>query len=232
MLFSDNVPVEQEIALKERRPARLARDGTGLRHRGRRRSRAGLRQRRCGPARSASSPHRAPGAQQVSACSTPPTSASRQCWASADATCPPRSAAGRPWPRCRCWIETRPPNWSSSSPSPPDPTVAEQVRVAPAGLRHPPRSSPSWVQVEADLTATTAKVACALGIGRSPAAEWPAPYGTVRPAGLPGGLFSGGTLCDESMAIAADRLGPHRVQHTARSTVGTRCRPCVHRVIS
>ena len=90
---------------------------------------------------------------------------------------------------------------------PPDERVAEQVRVAAAAL-----DTPSLVAFvgrgQADLTATTAKVLAALGIDPVAPAEWPAPY-TRRPRpGFVRGLFSGGTLCDESMAMAADRLGP------------------------
>jgi FdrA protein len=90
---------------------------------------------------------------------------------------------------------------------PPDPMVAEQVRVAAAAL-----DTPSLVAFvgrgQADLTATTAKVLAALGIEPVAPAEWPAPYERLPRPGSLRGLFSGGTLCDESMAIAADKLGP------------------------
>jgi FdrA protein len=90
---------------------------------------------------------------------------------------------------------------------PPDSAVAEQVRVAAAKL-----DTPSLVAFvgrgQADLTATTAKILAAIGIAPVAPAEWPAPYVRQPQPGFVRGLFSGGTLCDESMAIAADRLGP------------------------
>ena len=61
LVFSDNVPVEQEVRLKDEaaRP-RAAGDGPGLRHRRRRRGRARLRQRGPARARSGWSPPAAP----------------------------------------------------------------------------------------------------------------------------------------------------------------------------
>ena len=90
---------------------------------------------------------------------------------------------------------------------PPDDAVAEQVRAAAAGL-----DTPSLVAFvgrgQADLTATAAKILAAIGIAPVAPAEWPAPYVRHPRPGFIRGLFSGGTLCDESMAIAADLLGP------------------------
>jgi FdrA protein len=56
-----------------------------------------------------------------------------------------------------------------------------------------------------DLTATAAAVAAAVGVTWSEPRTW----GTPRPAVGPyvRGLFSGGTLCDEAMIIAAGALG-------------------------
>jgi FdrA protein len=56
-----------------------------------------------------------------------------------------------------------------------------------------------------DLTGTAAAVSAALGVPWSEPPTWGAP----RPASGPfvRGLFSGGTLCDEAMIIAADALG-------------------------
>ena len=61
LVFSDNVPVEQEVRLKDEaaRP-RPAGDGTGLRHRGRRPASGSASPTRSGPARSASWPPAAP----------------------------------------------------------------------------------------------------------------------------------------------------------------------------
>ncbi len=90
---------------------------------------------------------------------------------------------------------------------PPDPKVAERVRAAAEQL-----STPSLVAFvgmgQGDLTAATAQILVALG--RTPTAppEWSAPYERTPRSGFIRGLFSGGTLCDEAMAIAAGRLGP------------------------
>ncbi|MGD0440372.1 MAG: FdrA family protein [Acidimicrobiales bacterium] len=90
---------------------------------------------------------------------------------------------------------------------PPDSKVAEAVRAAAAKL-----STPSLVAFvgmgQGDLTTATAQILEALG--RTPTAppEWSPPYERAARAGFIRGLFSGGTLCDEAMAIAAGRLGP------------------------
>lgn len=90
---------------------------------------------------------------------------------------------------------------------PPDPRVAEVVREAAARLRKP--SLVAFVgRGEDDLTDASARILTALGRVPRAAPEWPAPYDRrVRP-GFLRGLFSGGTLCDEAMAIAFDSLGP------------------------
>jgi FdrA protein len=92
---------------------------------------------------------------------------------------------------------------------PPDPTVADQVRQVVAGLDTP--SVVAFVgRGELDLTAAAAEVAHALGRSVEPPRWWLAPqerhghYPELR------GLFAGGTLCDEAMAIAAKTLGPIR----------------------
>jgi FdrA protein len=59
-----------------------------------------------------------------------------------------------------------------------------------------------------DLTAVAAKVVAAVGGDWAPPPEWPAPQPRRPRPGALRGLFSGGTLCDEAMAIAADALGP------------------------
>ncbi len=90
---------------------------------------------------------------------------------------------------------------------PPDPKVAEAVRCAAAQLRTP--SLVAFVGMgQGDLTAATAQILTALG--RSPTAppEWLPSYERGVRVGFIRGLFSGGTLCDEAMAIAAGRLGP------------------------
>ena len=59
-----------------------------------------------------------------------------------------------------------------------------------------------------DLAAATARILLALGRTPTPPPQWPAPYDRAPRAGFVRGLFSGGTLCDEAMAIAAESLGP------------------------
>ncbi len=61
---------------------------------------------------------------------------------------------------------------------------------------------------EDDLTAVAARVVAAVGGAWQPPPAWPAPDERRKRAGALRGLFSGGTLCDEAMAIAADALGP------------------------
>jgi FdrA protein len=89
---------------------------------------------------------------------------------------------------------------------PPDPKVAEQIRAAAAAM-----DTPSLVAFvgsgQRDLTAISADVLTALGAANDAPTEWPAPYRRAPRAGAIRGLFSGGTLCDEAMAIAADSLG-------------------------
>ncbi len=89
---------------------------------------------------------------------------------------------------------------------PPAAEVAEAVRAHAARLRTPVAFcllGPG----QPDLTATAEQVASAAG------AVWTAPerWGGAVPAGRPGGflrgLFAGGTLCDEAMLIATERLG-------------------------
>ncbi|WP_148572671.1 FdrA family protein [Nocardioides caldifontis] len=90
---------------------------------------------------------------------------------------------------------------------PPAPAVAARVEEHAAGL-----STPVDLALlgpgRPDLTAVAESVVAALG-GTAP--TWPV-RGTARPArgGHLRGLFVGGTLCDEAMIIAAGRLGPIR----------------------
>ena len=100
MVFSDNVPLEQELALKRTAAERgllvMGPDcgtavvgGLGL----------GFAN-TVAPGRSASSPRPAPAASSCSPSSTTPASASPPRSASAAATCPPRSAGCPPARRC------------------------------------------------------------------------------------------------------------------------------------
>jgi FdrA protein len=92
---------------------------------------------------------------------------------------------------------------------PPDPVVAERIEAAAAAM-----TTPTLVAFvgrgREDLTAITQKAFAALGVAAEEPRTWPAPYPRAPRPGSVRGLFSGGTLCDEAMAIAAERLGPIR----------------------
>jgi FdrA protein len=90
---------------------------------------------------------------------------------------------------------------------PPDPTVGDEVRALAAEL-----ATPVVVALlgrdEPDLTQAAAEVARALGRGFDTPRSWPAPAPPAGPFEELRGLFAGGTLCKEAMAIAAGTLGP------------------------
>jgi FdrA protein len=90
---------------------------------------------------------------------------------------------------------------------PPDEVVARQVVEAAASM-----STPTLVgfvgRGRDDLTALTAKALAMLGHDGATPREWPAPSPREPRRGFVRGLFAGGTLCDEAMAIAAESLGP------------------------
>jgi FdrA protein len=90
---------------------------------------------------------------------------------------------------------------------PPDPAVADAVRDAALRL-----SKPALLAFigrgQDDLTAVTDKALSALGVVATSSREWPAPYERAPRPGFIRGLFGGGTLCDEAMAIATDVVGP------------------------
>jgi FdrA protein len=88
---------------------------------------------------------------------------------------------------------------------PPAPAVADRVRARAAGLGKPmvlALLGPG----QPDLTGTARSVAEAAGASWVAPQHWP---GAVRRGrgGALRGLFAGGTLCEEAMIIAADRLG-------------------------
>jgi succinyl-CoA synthetase alpha subunit len=90
---------------------------------------------------------------------------------------------------------------------PPDPAVAERIREAAAGMKTP--TLVAFVgRGQQDLAAATGRILAALGRTPTPPPEWQAPYDRSPRAGFLRGLFSGGTLCDEAMAIATESLGP------------------------
>ncbi|TDE00282.1 FdrA family protein [Jiangella asiatica] len=92
---------------------------------------------------------------------------------------------------------------------PPAPEVAEAVRLRADKLDKPVVRA-LLGPGEPDLTAVAETVVTAAGAPWRPPRWWPAPvprtgsYPTVR------GLFAGGTLCDEAMLIASAALGPVR----------------------
>jgi FdrA protein len=96
---------------------------------------------------------------------------------------------------------------------PPDAEVAERLREAAADLATPVQFA-LIAPGEPDLTVATETALRALGVAVPAWPHWPGPdaegnlrAGTAR-AGVLRGLFAGGTLCDEAMVIASERLGP------------------------
>ena len=92
---------------------------------------------------------------------------------------------------------------------PPAPEVAERVRATAAGLGKPVVLA-LLGRGHDDLTSATEKALAAAGIEPPP---WPALAPLRAPQARRGalrGLFTGGTLCDEAMLIAAARLGTVR----------------------
>jgi FdrA protein len=89
---------------------------------------------------------------------------------------------------------------------PPDPDVAAALRDYAAGLATPVQFA--FVGPGApDLTASTETALRALRLPVPAWPRWPGPPDRPRTGALRG-LFAGGTLCDEAMVIATERLGP------------------------
>ncbi|MGZ4199644.1 MAG: FdrA family protein, partial [Thermoleophilia bacterium] len=90
---------------------------------------------------------------------------------------------------------------------PPDEAVAAKVLDAAAAMVTP--TLVGFVgRGRDDLTALTAKALAMLGHEGGTPREWPGDPARGPRRGFVRGLFSGGTLCDEAMAIAVERLGP------------------------
>ncbi len=89
---------------------------------------------------------------------------------------------------------------------PPAAEVAAGLRGFAAGLATPVQFA-FIAPGEPDLTAATEAALQALGVPVPDWPRWPGPPGGARPGALRG-LFAGGTLCDEAMVIASERLGP------------------------
>lgn len=92
---------------------------------------------------------------------------------------------------------------------PADPEVAASLESYAASLRTPVVMA-TLGRGRPDLTAVAGQVLAALGRdpGRWP--EWGQARPSPRPDGALRGLFCGGTLCDEAMVVASEVLGPVR----------------------
>jgi FdrA protein len=92
---------------------------------------------------------------------------------------------------------------------PPEPSVAVAVREHAAGLATPVLFA-LLGPGEPDLTTTAATVVAAAGGTWAAPEHWTGAVGSGRRAGALRGLFAGGTLCDEAMLLASAALGPVR----------------------
>jgi FdrA protein len=96
---------------------------------------------------------------------------------------------------------------------PPDTNVAARLRDYAAALATPVQFAFVGTGLP-DLTTATEAALRALGLPVPAWPRWPGPPVAVRSgeprAGALRGLFAGGTLCDEAMVIASQRLGPIR----------------------
>jgi len=92
---------------------------------------------------------------------------------------------------------------------PPAAEVAAELRDLAAGLATPVLFALIGPG-EPDLTAATEAAIAALGLPVPAWPRWPGEVPAAAQAGFLRGLFAGGTLCDEAMVIASDRLGPIR----------------------
>ena len=92
---------------------------------------------------------------------------------------------------------------------PPAPEVAEAVRAHAAALATPVLFG-LLGPGQPDLTTTAASVVAAAGGTWTAPEHWTGTVAAGRAGGFLRGLFAGGTLCDEAMLLAADALGPVR----------------------
>jgi FdrA protein len=90
---------------------------------------------------------------------------------------------------------------------PPAPAVADRVRARAADLGKPVVLALLGAG-QPDLTSTARTVADHVGAPWGEPEHWPGAVSTARPGGALRGLFSGGTLCEEAMIVASERLGP------------------------
>jgi FdrA protein len=92
---------------------------------------------------------------------------------------------------------------------PPAPEVAEAVRAHAASLSTPVLFGLLGPGLP-DLTATAAAVVAAAGGTWTAPEHWSGSVSRGRPGGALRGLFAGGTLCDEAMLKASEGVGPIR----------------------
>jgi FdrA protein len=90
---------------------------------------------------------------------------------------------------------------------PPAADVAARLRECADGLATPVQFALTGPG-EPDLTAATETALRTLGLAVPDWPRWPGRTAPAHPAGALRGLFAGGTLCDEAMVIATERLGP------------------------
>jgi FdrA protein len=92
---------------------------------------------------------------------------------------------------------------------PPDAEVAARVRAVADGLSTPVITALLGPDAD-DLTATVGQVLVRLDVEADAPRSWTATVDRAAAHDELRGLFAGGTLCDEAMAIAAAQLGPIR----------------------
>jgi FdrA protein len=90
---------------------------------------------------------------------------------------------------------------------PPAPEVAAAVREH-ADRLHTPVLLALLGPGQPDLSETAASVVAAVGGVWTAPESWPGAVGRGRRGGALRGLFAGGTLCEEAMLLATERLGP------------------------
>ena len=228
LVFSDGVPVEHEVALKDAaRDAGRARHGPRLRHRDRLRCRARVRQRR--PARAGGAGrrlrHRCPAGllparrgrrrRLARARRRRPRSVRGRRRAARRSTRSPRSTPTRPPSGC-CWSPS--PRRRRSRRPCRRPRPNSRCRCAPPSSR--PRAP--------DLTAAVEALLRDMGLDVPPWPSRPGPATSAVPGATLKGLYSGGTLADEAMLIAAPALGDIRSNTPLKPELDARGGPVRH----
>ena len=107
---------------------------------------------------------------------------------------------------------------------PPAPEVLAEVQAYAATLGKPVH----WATLGPGRPDLTAATEAALSADGAPAPQWPSWPGTSPEGPVPGalrGLFCGGTLADEAMLVAGEAARPDPVQHPAVAGAGPRRRP-------